>query len=164
MLNPEGRRLDTRELTRKLIRWSALAAGVLVVTAALGSFGLHTYGAFRLEKARADFDTRWGHLTRLPPPPQVPDQENGARWLVAGGRAIVCSIEDRRFYGQLSDRSATSWTDAEWSRARWILHEQQNALEILLRSGSFENFNLDDNGNVIVIASASVEAFLPPQH
>ena len=138
--------MNTRELTRKLIRWSALSIGVLVVTAALGSFGLHTYGAFRLEKARADFDARWGHLTRLPPPPQIPDDENGARWLVAGGRAIVCSIEDRRFYGQLSDRSPTNWTDRERSRARWILHEQQNALEILLRSGSFENFNLDDNG------------------
>jgi len=139
--------LDTRELTRKLIRWSALGISVLVVTVALASFGLHTYGVHRLEEARKDFFTRWEHLAQYTPPPSVPDNENGARWLVAGGRAIVCSVEDRKFYGQLSGRSATGWTNAEASRARWILHEQQNALEILVRSGTFEIFNLGTDGN-----------------
>ncbi len=137
-----GRRSKARDLARKLIWWSVTAIGILVSTAALGSFALHTYGAYRLEEVRSDFAERWGHLTQVPLQPTAPDHENGARWLIAGGRAILCSVEDRRFYGQLSNRPASGWTDAERSRARWILHEQQNALEILLRSGTFKTFNL----------------------
>ena len=136
------RRSNTRELIRKLIPWSVSGIGILVVTAALGSLALHAYGAHRLEKVRAEFHARWRHLTQIAPPSAVPDHENGARWLLAGGRAIVCTVEDRRFYGQLSNRSAAGWTDRERSRAQWILHEQQNALEILLRSGTVETFDL----------------------
>ena len=142
----EGRS-KTRELTRTLIRWAVVGLGILVVTAALGSLALHTYGAHRLEKARAEFHARGGQLPQLTPPSPVPDHENGARWLLAGGRAIVCTVEDRRFYGQLSNRPAAGWTDRERSRAQWILHEQQNALGILLRSGSFDGFHLGVNGS-----------------
>ena len=139
--------MDTRKLVRKLIWWTALGVLVFVTGSLLGAFALHTYGAHRLEAARSDFDARWGHLTRIAPQPSIPDHENGARWLVAGGEAIVCSVEDRRFYGQLSDRSTAGWTDGELSRARSVLHEQQNALEILLRSGDFEWFNLGAAGS-----------------
>ena len=138
--------MDARELTRKIIRWLALGIGILVVATALGSLALHLYGAHRLERARSDFDAKWGHLTRIEPSPSVPDHENGARWLMAGGRAIVCTMEDRRFYGQLSNIPASGWTDRERSRALWILHEQQNALEILLRSGTCSSFNLGTEG------------------
>ncbi len=138
--------MDAQTLTRKLIRWVAIGTGVLVASAALGAFGLHFYGAHRLERAKSDFDARWGHLVLDPPPTSLPDHENGARWLMAGGQAIICSPEDQKFIGALSGESAQGWTDSERERVKWILHEQQNALGILLRSGSFPAFHLGADG------------------
>lgn len=134
------------KLIRKLAWWTALGIAAIMVASLLGSFALHTYGAYRLASALRDFSETWGPLAVYEPPPHVPDDENGGTWLVAGGEAIVCSAEDRRFYGQLSDRPAAAWSEAERSRARWILHEQQNALGILVRSGSFNTFSLNTNG------------------
>jgi hypothetical protein len=146
MMDSGGRRLNTQKLTRRLVRWSALGLGALFITAGLSSLALHSYGIHRLEKVRADLEARWGQLAQYEPSPPVPDHENGARWLMAGGQAVVCSIEDQKFVGHLSGRSAWGWTDTEEARARWILHEQQNALRILLRSGSFDAFHLGTNG------------------
>jgi len=138
--------LDSRTLTRKLIRWTAIGLGVLIVSAALGLFGIHVYGTHQLKNARSDFDARWGHLVLDPPPTSLPDHENGARWLLAGGQATICSLEDRKFITALSAESALGWTNTEQARARWILHEQQNALGILLRSVSFSSFHLGTDG------------------
>ena len=113
--------MDAHSLARKLIRWTTVGLGVLIVSAALGLFGLHIYGAHRLENARSDFDARWGHLVLDPPPTSLPDHENGARWLLAGGQATICSLEDRRFISAISAESARGWTDTEQARARWIL-------------------------------------------
>jgi len=124
-----------------------MGIGVLVVSGALGLFGLHLYGANRLKNARSDFDARWGHLVLEPTPTVLPDHINGARWLMAGSQAIICSLDDRKFIGALSGEPARGWTDTEQARARWILHEQQNALGILLRSGSFDAFHLGPNGS-----------------
>ena len=139
--------MNKRELTRRLLRWSALGIGALVITAGLGSLALHTYGSHRLEKVRTDLEARWGQLAQVTPSPPIPDHENGARWLMAGGQAIMCSIEDQKFIGYLSGRSARGWTNTEEARARWILHEQQSALRILVRSGSFDAFHLGANGS-----------------
>jgi hypothetical protein len=138
--------LATGKLIRKLLWWTVLGIVVIVAVSLLLSFGLHTYGAARLASAKAEFSQKWGRLADYEPPPPVPDDENGGAWLVAGGEAIVCSVEDRRFYGQLSDRPENGWTEAERSRARRILQEQKNALEILVRSGDFDTFNLSTNG------------------
>jgi hypothetical protein len=138
--------LDTKETTRKLIRWTAIGIGVLVMSATLGWIGLHYYGAYRLERARSVFDARWGHLVLDPPPISLPDHENGARWLTAGGRAVIYSDEDKSFVGAISSKPAREWTGTEQARARWILHEQQSALAILLRSGSFHIFHLGTDG------------------
>lgn len=123
-----------------------MGLGVLVVSTALSLFSLHLYGAHRLEKARSDFAAHWGHLVLDPSPISLPDHLNGARWLMAGGQAIICSIEDQEFIGALSGKPARGWTDTEQARARWILHEQQNALAILLRSGSFPTFHFGRDG------------------
>lgn len=139
--------MNTRELTLKIVRWTAMGIGFLIVSTALASFGLHLYGAYRLEKARSDFDTRWGRPAAVPPPTSLSDHENGARWLMAGGQAIICSTQDKVFLGAISGRSARGWTESERSRVKWILHEQQNALGILLRSGSFDAFHLGVNGS-----------------
>ncbi len=138
--------MDAQTLTRKLIRWAAIGLGVSVASVALGVFGLHFYGAHRLERAKSDFSAQWGHLVVNPPPTSLPDHENGARWLMAGGQAIVCSHEDQKFIGALSGDSAHRWTDTQFERAKWILHEQQNALGILLRSGAFPVFHLGSEG------------------
>jgi len=121
-------------------------AGILIAAAALGLFGLHLYGAHRLGNARSDFDSRWGHLVLNPPPPSVPDHLNGARWLMAGGQAIICPIEDQRFIGVISGKPTRTWTDAERETARRILDAQQSALSILLRSRSTEAFHLGADG------------------
>jgi hypothetical protein len=123
----------------------AVLAGGLVL-AALAAFAFHAYGAHRRERARMSFEARWGDLARYSPPPPVPDHENGARWLTAGGRAILCSLEDQKFYSRLSAEPVRDWTDTERSRAQWILHEQQNALKILLRAGEFDSFHLGAPG------------------
>lgn len=130
------------ELIRKLLRIAGVSLAGLFLISVLGSLTVHAYGEHRLRKARAEFDSTWGHLTTIRTPPEVPDHSNGARWFTAGGFAIVWSIEDQMFVGDLSGRTARNWTSTETSRATRILHEQQNALAILLRSGSFEVFHI----------------------
>lgn len=133
-------------LVRKLVRWSLMGVAGLALTALIGALATHAWGAHRLKNARADFDTRWGEIANPPRAPQVPEHLNGARWLVAGGQAIICSIEDLKFYGVLADRPARTWSDAEMSRAKRILHEQEAALELLLQSGSCDAFQLENGG------------------
>jgi hypothetical protein len=135
-------------LTRKIVRIAVFSLTVLALIGLIGAAALHSYGKHRLEDARADFESAWGHLTPIDAPPEPPENENGARWLTAGGYAIVWSIDDQMFIGDLSGRTAREWTDTEISRARWILNEQQNALALLNRAGSFEAFHLGTNGKV----------------
>ncbi len=134
------------ELTRKLLRIASVSVCALLLIGLIGAFALHAYGNQKLKKARADFDSTWGHLTPVDASPEAPENENGARWLTAGGYAIVWSIDDQMFIGDLSGRTAREWTNTETSRARWILNEQQNALAILIRSGAFNVFHLGTNG------------------
>jgi hypothetical protein len=130
------------ELARRLLRLTGAAAAALVLIGLVGALSLHAYGSYRLDRARAEFDAAWGHLTSVPVPPDFREHENGARWLAAGGFALVWSLDDQKFIGELSGRSTKTWTDTDVSRARWILHEQQNALSLLLRSGTFEKFHI----------------------
>lgn len=134
------------ELTHKLLRIAGVFLCALLLIGLIGAFALHAYGYQRLKTARLDFDTKWGHLTPVDAPPETPENENGARWLTAGGYAIVWSMDNQKLIGDLSGRTAREWTDTETSRARWILNEQQNALAILIRSGSFHVFHLGTNG------------------
>ena len=46
----------------------------------------------------------------------------------------------------MAERPAHGWTEAELARVRWILHEQQPALELLLRSARFDDFHLGRSG------------------
>ncbi len=130
-----------------LIRYIAAGVAVLVIATLLGALAIHLYGSHRLTTARTALDARWGHLILREPPPTVPEHENGARWLVAGGQAIICTLEDQRFFGGLADRPARSWSDTERTRAIRILREQRPALDILIRSGSFSSFQLGRNGS-----------------
>ena len=134
------------DLARRLVRLTGAAAAALVLIGLVGALALHAYGSYRLDRARAEFDASWGHLTSIPTPPDLPDHENGARWLAAGGFALVWSLDDQKFIGELSGRSTDTWTDTDVSRARWILHEQQNALALLLRSGTVEGFHIGTVG------------------
>ena len=134
------------ELIRRCIRYALAGFGVLALATALAVILLHFWGVQRLEKARSEFESRWGDLAGFETPPDVPGQANAGRWLVAGGQAIVCSMEDQRFFGRMAERPAHGWTEAELARVRWILHEQQPALELLLRSARFDDFHLGRNG------------------
>lgn len=121
----------------------------MVIATLLGALAIHLYGSHRLATARTAFDARWGHLVDHQPPPSVPEHENGARWLVAGGQAIICTLEDQKFFGGLADRPAQTWSDVEMARAIRILREQRPALDILIRSGSFASFQLGRNGSKV---------------
>ncbi len=134
------------ELTHKLLRIAGVSLCSLLLIGLVGAFALHAYGNQRLNNASLAFDSTWGHITPVDAPPEAPEDENGARWLTAGGFDIVWSMDDQMFIGDLSGRTAREWTDTETSRARWILNEQQNALAILIRSGSFDVFHLGTDG------------------
>jgi hypothetical protein len=131
---------------RRLLRITGVLSCGFLLIALIGAFVLHTYGRHRLQTAREGFESTWGHLASVDAPPEVPENENGARWLTAGGYAIVWSLDDQKFIGGLSGRAVRTWTDTESSRARWILNEQQSALRILVRSGSFDAFHLGSIG------------------
>lgn len=133
----------------KLIRFAAVGAVVMAFAALLGALAFHHHGSRRLQSARAGFEHRWGHLTHNELPTEVPDNENGARWLVAGGRAIIGTLEDQKFCGMIANRSTQTWSDVETARVVRILSEQQPALHILIHSGAFETFHLGRNGSKV---------------
>jgi len=132
---------------RKLIRYAAGSAALLAIAALIGALAFHHYGSRRLQGARAAFEDRWGHLAPYDLPPETPDHENGARWLVAGSRAIICTLEDQKFFGGLADRSTRTWTKDETARATRILSEQNPALGILIRIGDLDSFHLGRQGS-----------------
>jgi hypothetical protein len=129
-----------------VVRVAAALAAFAVVAGVSGAFAIHAWGEWRLERARAGLEATWGHLEPYSAPSPAPDHLNGARWLAAGGRAILCSPEDREFYRRLSARRVAGWTDAERSRARRILDEQRAALEILRHSADLSSFHLGADG------------------
>ncbi|MEE4270448.1 MAG: hypothetical protein V2I67_02155 [Thermoanaerobaculales bacterium] len=131
---------------RTLVGWGLTSLTLLAAAAIVAALGIHAWGVHRLDTAQAVFDSRWGELVDPPIPSQVPDHLNGARWLVAGGQAVICTMEDYKFYGVLADRPARSWSDTELAHARRILHEQRAALDILLRSASFDAYHFGNGG------------------
>lgn len=137
------------DCVRKLLWWSAATTVVIVLAVVIAAIAVHRTGVHRRHEARRAFDADWGHLLRDEPTIEVPEHLNGARWLAAGGVAVICTIDDQKFFGELSIRPSSGWSDAELSRAKWILHEQQHALRILLRSGSFDQFELGRPGTIL---------------
>ncbi len=134
--------MDRGPVIRPLLVWTTAALIAALAVAAASSVAVHLWGAHRLEAARAGFDERWGDLARVSPASPVPEHLNGARWLTAGGQAIICSTDDQRFIAELSARPPRTWSDAETATARRILHDQRAALTILLRAGVLDSFDL----------------------
>jgi len=131
---------------RTLVRWSLLALAILAVATLLAALGTHAWGAHRLRVARAELARHSSPPARPASSTPLPDHLNGARWLVAGGQAVICTDEDYKVYGVLADRPAATWTDEEMERARRILDEQQPALDLLLHSGALTRFDLGIDG------------------
>jgi hypothetical protein len=109
---------------------------------AAASLALHAYGAHRLSRSQAAFSDHWGRYIQQTPTAVSSERDNGARFMVFGGRAITCSIDEHRFVAELSGRPAAGWSDVELARVRWILREQRPALSILLRAGEADGFDL----------------------
>jgi hypothetical protein len=138
--------VDSKTLVRKLIVWTVMATGVLALAGIIGVVSVHAWGAHRLTTVRSDFAARWGHIDRPEAPPEIPDHLNAARWLSAGGRAIVCSFEDMEFYSAISGVPARDWSAEDRIRAQRILADQHHALALLLQAGSIHRFQLGGNG------------------
>jgi hypothetical protein len=129
-----------------VLLWSLVVVLASTAAAAVASVAIHLWGSHRLETARSDFDRRWGDLARVAPAPPVAEHRNGARWLAAGGQAVVSTEDDLLLITELSGRPARTWSDAETSRARAVLDEQRAALTILLRTGVLDEFHLGIDG------------------
>jgi hypothetical protein len=138
--------VKSKTMTRKLIRITLLGVCVVVLALVAAAVGVRTYGKLRLAAVRDRLEHRWGPLSRPAPPAPVPDHSNGARWLVAGGRAISSDTRDIKLVGRLSGLSARSWTEEETAEVERILAAQEDAITLLLRAGTCSTFHLGDDG------------------
>jgi hypothetical protein len=120
--------------------------GAVSLAMLIAGFALHNYGAHRRSTAHRELVTRWGHLDHSSPPAPVPDHTNAARWLAAGGQAIVCTTEEMELIGKLSAIPADDWDPDEERRIEDALSGQHHAISLLLRAGRHETFFLGADG------------------
>ena len=66
------------DLIRRCIRYTLVGFGVVALATALAVVLLHFWGVQRLEKARSDFESRWGDLADFDTPPMSRDPRTPA--------------------------------------------------------------------------------------
>ncbi len=126
-------------------RWSVrvLALAVLAVLATV--FYLRSRGQRELDDARREFTEKVGSLdlTAYASKP-VPEEENGAVWLLAGVRAVVIFQRERPDLGSLAETPSSRWTQEQAEFAKRLLERNAPALTLLHRSLGKKACNLTD--------------------
>jgi hypothetical protein len=125
-------------LVRRTVR---LVATVLVVALA-ALLALRIYGSARLAAAEKDFAERVGpREATASVPAKVPEEENSAFFLRAGGEAMSLPGDDKPQVGELSMAPAESWTEAQRANVRRIRANNGPALELLHRAAGMTRSN-----------------------
>ncbi len=130
---------------RAWFRWSVrvLALAVLAVLATV--FYLRSRGQRELDDARKEFTEKVGSLdlTAYASKP-VPEEENGAVWLLAGARAVVIFQPERAGLKSLAETPSSRWTQEQAGFAKRLLERNAPALTLLHRSLGKKACNLTD--------------------
>jgi len=127
-------------------RFGLVLAGVLLLSL-LASFGVHMSGRWRFAQAAEQFVSELPGsrlelstsalatlVVSLAPP--VPDpSDNAARWLTAGGKAMVLNAdEDTQLRSGLASASTASWSAPQEAKARDMVQRNRGGLDTMQRA------------------------------
>lgn len=118
-----------------LLRTVVLALAVLVILLLAANLVLLRVGHARLREAQAELTARAG-VTGLASfeRRRIPDDVNAARWLEAGGAALVWSPETRRTIGDATTSPVSAWSPEQMVAVRAALEECRPAFDLLQRA------------------------------
>jgi hypothetical protein len=134
-------------MSRKTLGLTAAALVVLLLSASLGA---HLYSRWRFQRSATEFlatfpevvpaldvDTlrqTFADLAHEGPPEEL----NAARWLIAGGDAIVCTQEENSHLTELVFAPSEDWTPDDRHFARELVERNKQALELMAKAVPLE--------------------------
>ncbi len=126
-------------------RWSVRVLALVLLAVLATVFYLRSRGQRELDDARKEFTEKVGplDLTAYESKP-VPEEENGAVWLLAGARAVVVFQRERPDLGSLAGTPSSRWTQEQAEFAKRLLERNAPALTLLQRSLGMKACNLRD--------------------
>ncbi len=126
-------------------RWSVRVLALVILAALAVVFALRWRGEWALREARREFTQKVGPLNpaayRSKP---IPEEENGAVWLLAGARAVVIFPPERQGLRSLAETSSSHWSQAQIQLASRLLERNAPALTLLHRSLDLKACDLSD--------------------
>ena len=124
-------------------RWSVRVLALVLLAAFAVTFALRWQGEKALRQARKDFVEKVGPLElRAYQAKAVPEQENGAVWLVAGAEAAVVFPSERPGLRSLADTPSERWAPEQAAVAQRLLQRNAPALALLRRCLALKACNL----------------------
>jgi len=150
---------------RSWFRWTVRCVALLLLTLLAVALYYRSRGADELAEARKEFEAKVGPLEPMAYKPRpVPEEENGAVWLLAGAQAVVTFQEDRATLGLLADTPSSEWTKDQVDRFKLIAERNAPALVLLRRTSVMKRCDLEalrgDDGrqNLALVTSARLLA------
>lgn len=150
---------------RSWFRWTVRCVALLLLALLAVALYYRSRGADELAEARQEFEAKVGPLEPMAYKPKpVPEEENGAVWLLAGAQAVVTFQEDRAILGLLADTPSSQWTKEQVDRFTMIKVRNAPALILLRRTSGIKRCDLEalrgDDGrqNLALVTSARLLA------
>ncbi|MGA9750744.1 MAG: hypothetical protein WBS54_03045 [Acidobacteriota bacterium] len=130
---------------RAWFRWSVRVPALVLLAALAVVFALRWRGERALRDARREFTQKVGPLNPAAYRPKpMPEEENGAVWLLAGARAVVIFPSERQGLRSLAETSSSHWSPAQVQLAGRLLQRNAPALTLLHRSSTRKACDLSD--------------------
>jgi len=127
---------------KRWLRRLAIVAAIVIVVLVAAVVGIRWWGQVQLTHATAAFEAEVGplDLSRFLLP-ELPDEQNAAVWLLAGGHAVEVPSEHSSTWQQGHSVPLDDWTPELRERVESLIEANQPAIDLLVRSLPLEESN-----------------------
>jgi hypothetical protein len=150
---------------RSWFRWTVRCVALLLLALLAMALYYRSRGADELAEARKEFEAKVGPLEPMAYKPRpMPEEENGAVWLLAGAQALVTFQQERMTLGLLADTPSSQWTKEQVDCFTMIKVRNAPALVLLRRTSDMKRCDLqalrgdDGRQNLALVTSARLLA------
>ena len=129
---------------RSWFRWTVRCVALLLLALLAVALYYRSRGAQELAEARKEFEAKVGPLEPMAYKPRpVPEEDNGAVWLLAGAQAVVVFQPERTGLGALARTPSPQWTPEQIAQLKVIQERNAPALALLYRAAGMKVCDLN---------------------